>query len=121
MLRTVDKCNDIYIGCTDFLSLSLSQNYDDWEKDSSGMWMLCFSSEYELGQFEHALTKKYKEIFQVIKKMCVCFLVCSRVLKSYWYESSSKDLAKHCELAVQNFIFLKFFFLFYLCSSFPSG
>ena len=38
------------------------------------MWMLCFSSEYELGQFEYALTKKYKEIFQVIKKMFFFFL-----------------------------------------------
>lgn len=41
------------------------QRYDDWENESQGTWMLCFSSEYELGQFERCLFKKYKEIFQV--------------------------------------------------------
>ena len=31
--------------------------------------MLCFSSEYELGQFERALTGTYKDIFQVSETM----------------------------------------------------
>ena len=39
------------------------------------MWMLCFSSEYELGQFERSLLKKYKEIFQVNKKLIFMFSI----------------------------------------------
>ena len=51
------ECNSVCI---------VLQSYDDWENESPGMWMLCFSSEYELGQFEQCLLKKYKEIFQVM-------------------------------------------------------
>ena len=51
-------------------SCSTTQTYDDYENEiERGVWMLCFSSEYELGQFERALTGTYKDIFQVSHTM----------------------------------------------------
>ena len=51
-------------------SCSTTQTYDDYENEiERGVWMLCFSSEYELGQFERALTGTYKDIFQVSETM----------------------------------------------------
>ena len=41
-----------------------TQSYDDGE-DCKGVWLLCFSSEYELGKFEAALANLWKEQFQV--------------------------------------------------------
>ena len=39
--------------------------YEDQKADMKGMWMLSFSSEFELGQFEHALAIRWKDIYQV--------------------------------------------------------
>lgn len=38
--------------------------------EGHGLWMLCFSSEYELGQFEKALSEKWKEKFEVAMLQC---------------------------------------------------
>ena len=39
------------------------QSYDCG--DSQRLWLLCFTSEYELGKFESALAVRWKELFQV--------------------------------------------------------
>lgn len=47
----------------------LCQSYD--QGDSQGVWLLCFSSEYELGKFESALAAKWKDHFQVrVRRRC---------------------------------------------------
>jgi hypothetical protein len=40
----------------------------DSDDHKQGMWLICFDSEYELGQFEMHLVMKYEEIFQVEPK-----------------------------------------------------
>lgn len=61
---SVQDVNDISVDKT--LPLYCTLTYDDYENEiERGVWMLCFSSEYELGQFERALTGTYKDIFQV--------------------------------------------------------
>ena len=39
--------------------------YEDQKAEMKGMWMLSFSSEFELGQFEQPLATRWKEIYQV--------------------------------------------------------
>ena len=46
------------------------------------MWLLCFSSEYELGKFEETLAERYRETFQVTKT----FLKILKIVVYHWRE-----------------------------------
>lgn len=54
-------CAYVTVYCVYYVMVKL---YEDQKAEMKGMWMLSFSSEFELGQFEQALATRWKEMYQ---------------------------------------------------------